>query len=388
MTAIIDFDQHLYESRTTWLDHIDPAMRDEAIRLEDDELGYAWMTWRSRRLAIADVTTPGETAPIGTHWRRQRAGQPSEYSYDEALPKDFWNPAARVARLKDLGVDAAVLFPNFGLFWERRLSGALPALTANMAAWNRWAATVALEGGGRLHPAGHLTLRDPDWMIDQLGHLAAAGIRLAMIAPAPVDGRPLSHPDHDRLWSAFVDHDISPCFHVADQPRVFHDCWYTDPDEAVVSGVESVLLWTPPALAVTDLIANGTLARHPNLRLGIVELSAIWVPMYLLMLDGGLDFYTRLNGQPLVELDLRPSEYFRRQIRVAAFSYEDPERLRAKAGDLFMCCSDYPHAEGTASPLADYERVAATPASASGLFHENAAFLLAQRHALRPGGHR
>ena len=139
-----------------------------------------------------------------------------------------------------------------------------------------------------------------------------------------------------------------------------------------------MLLWVPPALALTDLIANGTLARHPNLRIGIVELSAIWVPMYLLMLDGGLDFYTKLNGGPLVELDLRPSDYFRRQVRVAAFSYEDPERLRAKTGDLFMCCSDYPHAEGTATPLADYERVAATPAHASGLFHDNAALLLAQ----------
>ena len=29
-----------------------------------------------------------------------------------------------------------------------------------------------------------------------------------MIAPAPVDGRPLSHPAHERIWSAFVDHGI------------------------------------------------------------------------------------------------------------------------------------------------------------------------------------
>lgn len=376
MTAVIDSDQHLYESRTMWVDHIDPPMRRDAISIEDDDLGYAWLTWRDRRLAIADVTLPGDTARIGHHWRRQRTGAPSEYSYDEILPADFWDPAARVTRLDELGLGAAVLFPNFGLFWERRLSQDLPALTANMAAWNRWAATVALEGRGRLHPVGHLTLRDPDWMIDQLRHLAATGVRLAMIAPAPVDGRPLSHADHDRLWSAFVDYDITPCFHVADQPRVFDDCWYTDPDETVAPAVESVMLSTPPALAVTDLIANGTLARHPDLRIGIFELSAIWVPMYLLMLDGGLDFYTSLNGQPLVELDLRPSEYFGRQVRVSAFSYEDPERLRAKAGDLFMCCSDYPHAEGSATPLPDYERVDATPARAQGLFHNNAALLL------------
>ena len=35
--TIIDCDQHLYESRTTWLDHCDPSMREEALSIEDDE---------------------------------------------------------------------------------------------------------------------------------------------------------------------------------------------------------------------------------------------------------------------------------------------------------------------------------------------------------------
>jgi predicted TIM-barrel fold metal-dependent hydrolase len=379
VTAIIDSDQHLYEPRTMWVDHVDPGLRSEALRIEEDQLGYAWLTWRDQRIGIADVTIAGDTASVGRHHARQRAGERSEYAYDESLPADYWDPAARVARLDELGVDAAVLFPNFGLLWERRLSHSLPALKANMGAWNRWVATVAAEGGGRLHPVGHLTLRDTDWMVAQLRDLAAAGVRLAMIAPALVDGRPLSHPDHDSIWSAFVEHGITPCFHVADQPRVFDDGWYTDPDESSVPAIEAVFLWTPPALAVTDLIANGTLARHPRLRIGIVELSAVWVPMYLLMLDGGLDFVAKLNGRPLARLDLRPSDYFCRQVRVSAFSYEDPERLRAKSGDLFMCCSDFPHAEGTATPLSDYERLGATPARASGLFHDNAAFLLSGR---------
>ncbi len=60
-----------------------------------------------------------------------------------------------------MGLDEAVVFPNFGLLWERRLSESLPALTANMAAWNRWCATVVTDGEGRLHPVAHLTLRDP-----------------------------------------------------------------------------------------------------------------------------------------------------------------------------------------------------------------------------------
>jgi hypothetical protein len=63
-------------------------------------------------------------------------------------------------------------------------------------------------------------------------------------------------------------------------------------------------------------------------------------------------------------------------VRVAAFSYEQPGRLERKGGDLFMACSDYPHSEGTATPIQDYERTGTGPAAHPGLFGDNAAFLL------------
>jgi len=374
---VIDSDQHLYETRDMWADHIDPAHRDEALALDDDDLGYTWLTWRGRRIELADVHLPGDVQSCGSHRQRYRARESAGYRYDEALPARYWDPAARVEWLDSVGLDAAVCFPNFGLLWERRLSSSLPALTANMAAWNRWCGCVIADAGGRLHPVAHLTLRDAAWAETQLDELAAAGVRLAMIAPAPVDGRPLSHPDHDRLWSAFVDHGITPVFHVADQPRVFDDCWYDD-EATFVPVIESAFLWVPPALALTDLILNGVFDRHPNLLVGVVELSSIWVPQYLLMLDGAYDFTTRLNGRPLAELALRPSEYFLGHVRVSSFSYEDPVRLTAKSGDVFMFCSDYPHSEGTATPVADYERMGCDADSQPGLFHDNVEFMLGQ----------
>jgi hypothetical protein len=41
--VVVDCDQHLYESRTTWGDHMDPAARDDALAIVDDELGYPWL---------------------------------------------------------------------------------------------------------------------------------------------------------------------------------------------------------------------------------------------------------------------------------------------------------------------------------------------------------
>jgi hypothetical protein len=99
-----------------------------------------------------------------------------------------------------------------------------------------------------------------------------------------------------------------------------------------------------------------------------------------MMLDGGSEFVRRLSGTPDA-LSMKPSEYFKRHVRVSSFAYELPENLRRQLGgaDLMMCCSDYPHSEGTATPLDDYAasgKFASTPQEAPGLFRDNAAFLL------------
>jgi hypothetical protein len=378
--AIIDSDQHLYESRTLWREHIDPRMRDEALRIEDDAGGTPRLRWRGRDIGLAEVQLPGNPAAVGESHRRARAGLPPLGRYDEVLPRDYWEPSARVAKLAELRLDEAVLFPNYGLLWERTLDAELPALLANMAAWNRWCVAVAQEGRGRLHPVAHLSLRDADWLEAQLEPLSRAGVRLAMIAPALVDGRPLSHPAHDRIWAAFCAHGMTPVFHVAEQQRPFADGWYTDADGTFVPAIDAIFIHIRPALACSDMILNGVFERFPDLRLGVVELSSLWVPLFLMMLDGGSAFTRQIGGLDPNPLPLQPSDYFRRQIRVSSFAYEMPANIVQQLGgtDLFMCCSDYPHSEGTSTPLTDYAAGGIEPASGRlpGLFADNVAFLL------------
>jgi predicted TIM-barrel fold metal-dependent hydrolase len=179
-----------------------------------------------------------------------------------------------------------------------------------------------------------------------------------MIGPAPVNGKPLSDPSHDRLWSAFVDHGVSPVFHVSGFEPPLHPAWYSTDTESVDSVMGSVFLWVAPAVATTDMIINGVFERHPELRLGIVELSANWVPMFLMNLDGASDFYAARHGGPLNEtLSLRPSQYFYRQVKVSVLAYERPAHLVERVSDeMFMYGSDWPHAEGIADPLGDYTR--------------------------------
>jgi predicted TIM-barrel fold metal-dependent hydrolase len=366
-----------------WAEYADPGDRDLALTLDDDDLGHTWLRHGGRTLHLAEVHHPADTAAMAEYRRRVRESRPPEASYDEKLPREHWDPVARREQLTAWGLDRSVVFPNFGLLWERMLEHDVRAQTANMRAWNRWAAVVAAEAQGRLLPVAHVTLRDVDWLEVELARLASDGLRLAMVAPALVDGKRLSHPDVDRAWRAFVDHGITPVFHVSAFPHPFADGWYEGDPDVVNPVLSSVFLSTAPALALADLAVNGTFARHPELRIGVMELSAIWVPQFLLVLDGGFDFHARFNGAPLTRLDRRPSEYVRDHTRIAAFGYERPDVLTRKAGDLFMFCSDWPHAEGSVRPLDDYTAACGlapgTGESAELLFGGNLAWLLRER---------
>ena len=374
MTSLIDSDTHLYEPRDMWRRYADPKDRELAITMESDELGYVWLMLGDRRLRLAGPHRPKDVDGIGVFRQRWLQGLPSEFDYD-AYAEPYSNPAARLAYLDETGFAASVMFPNYGITWEGELAADLRTMTANMAAWNRWIVDVVAAGEGRLHPVAHLTLRDLAWFESQLEALAAGGVRLAMIPPALVNGKRLSDPELDRVWAAFVDHGITPCFHVANQPRPFDEAWYGEDLDQGISPLSVVFIWTGAALSLTDLILNGVFERYPDLRVGIMELGARWVPLQLQLMDGGYRHTARFNGEA-TPLTMAPSEYFRRQVRVAAFAYEHPSGLMEQGGDIFMACSDYPHTEGTDTPVDDYAAVGLVPDDEPALFSENAAYLL------------
>ncbi|HEV3124669.1 MAG TPA: hypothetical protein VG266_08840 [Candidatus Dormibacteraeota bacterium] len=379
MSAIIDADMHLYEGRTMWLDHTPRAQQDKALRINDDALGHAWLCLGERRVHLAEVHHTADVARMGEYRRRVRDGLPALIGYDDALPREFVDAGARRDQLDGMGLDSTVVFPNYGLLWERPLSDDLDVTVVNMSAWNRHAVAVAEEGRGRLHPVGHVTLRDIEWLRAELQQLVAGGVRLAMVAPALVDGRRLSHPDMDAAWRAFEELEVTPVFHVAAFPRPFDDAWYENDPDQVTPVLSSSFLSTAPALAIADMAVNGCFMRHPELRLGVMELTARWVPLFLRHLDGAFNFHAAFEGRRLCELEDAPSEYVLRHVRVAAFADEEPARLAAECGrNIFMFCSDYPHAEGTADPLGHYADAGAAVAGdeRGRLYGGNAAWLL------------
>jgi predicted TIM-barrel fold metal-dependent hydrolase len=377
---VIDADTHLLETRTLWADHLPKGRKDLALRITDDELGYSWLTAPDgRRIHLAEAPAPGDISAMGAYRSRQRRGEPAPASFEEAVAAHDIDPAARVALLDQQGIDEAVVFPNFGLFWVRALEDQPAAQLANMAAWNRWTVEgLRPGGGGRLVPVGHVSLRDPDWLDGQLAMLAEGGVEAAMVPIGPVDGRPFSHPELDPCWSAFERRGISVMFHISDSARPFDDAWYIGDANEVEPLLMSLSISVTPMLALQDLSVGGVLERHPELRVGLVEFTSSWFAQFLPALDAGYRFHAAYNGLASDRLPLAPSDYLRRQVRIATFGFERPTRLTATVGDLFMFGSDYPHAEGLARPLEDFQIAGGPPVdeTTDGLYRGNLEWLL------------
>jgi predicted TIM-barrel fold metal-dependent hydrolase len=377
--ATIDVDQHLFESRTTWSDYIEPAHREDALAIADDADGWPWLTWRGAHLTPLEVPIPERSSLIGDERLSRLRGERAPASFDELVPDSYRLAGARLDSLDAFGLDAAVLFSNYGLLWEQRLSSDRVAQRANARAYNRFTAESCGDGRGRLFGVAHVLLHDPAWAVEEIARVRSAGIRLAMIAPAPVDGKPLSHSDFDPVWAAFSEHGVAPVFHVSEFESPLHPAWREGEPEDGEHLFDSIFLSLAPAVALANLILNGVLERFPQLRIGVIELTAGWVPQFLLHMDGASDFYAQRHGKPFHKLAARPSEYFLRQVRVAALPYEMPNRLVPKVGeDTFMIGSDWPHAEGVADPMMAAERaVDGLSSRARGnLLGANAAWLL------------
>ena len=367
-----------------WLDHIDPDRRDDALRIEDDDARLPVVDAGATRSCVpVDVQYPGQTSELGDRRERIRAGLPAEASYDEQLPRDYWDaararrPTHRDGRRRGDGVPE--LRAHSGNARSMPISA---SLTANMTAWNRWCASVAADGARTRAPGRARDAARRRVAAHGARRLARDGVHLAMIAPALVDGRPLSHPDHDPIWRAFVEHGVTPVFHVADQRRPFDDAWYTQPEDfgcrrssRCSSGPR------PRSRAPTSSSTARSNASRPAHRHRRAQR------------DLGADVpddarrRLRLHGQAQ-----RPSARRARASGRASTSAgrcacrrsrtSCPARLIRQTGDLYMCCSDYPHSEGTSTPLADYTRQRASrsgPTTRPGFFHDNVALLLEPR---------
>lgn len=254
------------------------------------------------------------------------------------LVRDANDPDQRVRDLDRDSIWGEVMFPNLFVFMVYRLSN--PALQAAACAlYNDWVSDT-FAANERFVPVAPLPALDVDAAVAELERCAARGFR-GVLLPAHADWlpHPYNAPAYERLWSAAEAHGLPVHFHAGTgrDNRPAHN-----PGGAVINYVVTV---QGPSETITYLCGSGVLARHPGLRVVMVECGSGWLAWTLHAMD---DAYREHEMWVEPKLDGLPSEYFLRQGYVT-FQH-DPVGLHnvALTGDrCLMWGADYPHPEGT-----------------------------------------
>jgi predicted TIM-barrel fold metal-dependent hydrolase len=119
--------------------------------------------------------------------------------------------------------------------------------------------------------------------------------------------------------------------------------------------IDYMAIPTAPMQTLSVLILDGVLDRHPDLKIGVMEQGASWVPSWMRYLDSSFDAF-RKREERLQKLALRPSEYIKRQVRVTPYPSEDVGWIVENSGDeICLFSSDYPHVEGGRNPIKRFE---------------------------------
>ncbi len=178
------------------------------------------------------------------------------------------------------------------------------------------------------------------------------------VRPNPCLGRSLSDRAYDVVWETAEELGVPIGIHEGssvDVPTLGSDRPFSPLILHAVSHSFEAML------ACAQLIAFGTLERHPGLRLLFLESSGGWAPFWLERLDEQAESF----GGFCPDMQLRPSEYFARQ---CAISFEVDEHTLAAlvpfVGERrIVWGSDYPHHDATFPGAVDAIRATVAPCS-------------------------
>lgn len=221
------------------------------------------------------------------------------------------------------------------------------------------------SSNSRLMPVGYIPLNDPEMAVECTKNALAQGIRAAWIKSDAFAGRSPAHIAYDPIWAMLQEANTPVVLHIGSGVRMEEEYMSTGVTrelESSVTNIESTKPHDVPVLHhsierwLTCMIYHGVLERFPQLMIGLIELGACWIPGSLRNLDMGVSALGRFDTG-LQKLSLKPSEYFRRQVRATPFHMEDTGWILRNVGkDILMFNTDYPHPEGGSDPFGSFER--------------------------------
>lgn len=349
---VCDADSHLMEP-PNWLEgYADPDIRERLapVGLVDIEVMAKVVGAAQRRLAGED---PDSEALLKS--------DPRHSMQKGWLGLGAMEGSERGELLDLMGVSYQLVFPTLSTTQFRR-TRELDLLYGGSRAVNRGMADFC-SSDARLLPIGFLPLSDAERALSLAVESVALGSRALWVPSDAPAGISPAHTDFDPVWAVLQEARIPLILHVgggALLPKEYHRNGRPLPKDW--SGGKETLrmkdfpvLHHSPERFLSCLVLDGVFERFPELRCGVIELGAAWVPALLQHVDAAAEYFGKFEPH-LKDLSLKPSDYLRRQVRFTPLVFEDVEWLIRSAGpELFLFSTDYPHPEGGRDPFGSFE---------------------------------
>ena len=360
-----DADAHIMELPTWLRDHADPAIRD---RIEP--LRYPGGNELRQTGDPADQQRDLGAAFDRLHQRHRSEEYRSEEAEQIMLRKNFaatgsFIPEDRARALDLLGFSSQLVFNTFH---NRRLhdwehGGDLDFAYGTARAHNRGMVEFC-SVDQRLLASCYVPLADIGRGVTTTDEALAMGAAALLVASGCPPGHSPSHVGLDPVWARAQEARIPVVFHVGGTGDLIDRNYFRNglpvpPDfhggEENFRSVDYMGIPGPPAQTLATLIFDGVLERFPDLRIGVIEQGAIWVPSWLRQMESAFEAFAR-HEERLQALSLRPTEYVRRQVRFTPYPTEDVGWIIEQAGpEVCLFSSDYPHVEGGRRPIERFE---------------------------------
>jgi predicted TIM-barrel fold metal-dependent hydrolase len=349
----VDADGHILEPSNLWETYLEPKYRDRALRVVKDENGLDALEIGGKPSTMSRRGFPSTLAAMGRPDLIEMAKDPA-ITYDNHAPAGAVDAKERLKLLDAEHIDAAVIYTTTGLLWEAELEDA-ELSQAYTRAYNRWICEWCSDSGGRLIPAAHLSLMDPDAAASEMQRAVADGARGCYVAPWVHSAKPLGHPDHDVVFAAAQDLDIPFAIHPMFEPQ-----WTKGTRMGAWENVRNLRLTASVAGSdgvrhqFSTLFDYGVFDRFPRLKILVLESGGGWIGYWLDRIDAVFG-HTAIGQR--VPLENPPSYYFQERCWISCDPDEKtiPSLAERFGADRFMWASDFPHADHTPEYIIDLD---------------------------------
>ena len=360
-----DADAHIMETPTWLRDHAEARFRERL-----PVLSYPGGNELRQTGDPAD-----QQRDLATAFDRLRARHGSEeYRADEEAEimarKNFAATGSFIAEdraraLDLLGFSSQLVFNTFhnGRLYGLEHGGDMELAYAAARAHNRGMLDFC-SVDARLLPSLYVPLCDPELAVAAAREALSMGAAALLVASGCPPAYSPSHTSLYGVWAAASEAGIPVVFHVGGTGDLIDRHYFSNgrpipPDfhggEENFRSVDYMGIPVPPAQTLATMIFDGVLEAFPELRIGVIEQGAIWVPSWLRQMESAFEAFLRHEDR-LLALSLSPSEYVHRQVRFTPYPTEDVGWIVDEGGaDLVLFSSDYPHVEGGRKPLERFE---------------------------------